>query len=333
MIKKNFSLQKYNTFGFDIKADYFVEFKSVDELKSLNFDFKKNKFFILGGGSNLLFTKDFNGLVIKSINNEINIIGETDNYIYLKVGAGYIWDDFVKYCVDNNYGGCENLSLIPGTVGASAIQNIGAYGVEAKDIISKVFVYDLVNHTQKIFKNDYCLFNYRYSIFKRFENKSLLVTDVEFKLTKNNHNYNTDYGAVKQKISGKEVNLQNIRQAIIEIRQSKLPDVDKIGNAGSFFKNPVIEQNKFNELKEKFTDIIFYELPDNKYKLAAGWLIEQCGFKGFKYKNAGVYDKQALVLINRGNATPNEIIELSDKIIETILQKYSIKLESEVIFI
>ncbi len=333
MIKKNFSLLKYNTFRFNVKAAYFVDLHSIADLKSLNYDFKNNKFFILGGGSNLLFTKDFNGLVIKPVNKRINIVEETNDFIVLKVGAGYVWDDFVKYCVDNNYGGVENLSLIPGTVGASAVQNIGAYGVEAKDVISRVFVYDLVNNNSKIFTNKDCKFDYRYSIFKDSENKSLLITDVEFKLTKNKHSYNFDYGAVSNELAGKEINLQNIRQAVIKIRQSKLPDVNEIGNAGSFFKNPIIDKEKFDFLIKQYPDVVFYKLSDNKYKLAAGWLIEQCGFKGTKHKNAGVYHKQSLVLINMGNAKPSEIIELSDKIIETILKKYSIKLKTEVIFI
>ncbi len=333
MIKKNFSLQYYNTFGLNVKADFFYEFNDVSDLISLDYDFKNGKFFILGGGSNLLFTRDFNGLVIKSINDKINIVSEDNNFIYLKVGAGFVWDNFVEYCVNNNYGGVENLSLIPGTVGASAVQNIGAYGVEAKDIISKVYVYDLENNRAEVLSNKDCLFDYRYSVFKKSKNNRLLITDIEYKLTKNNHKYNINYGAVKDKLLNKKINLTNIRDVIINIRESKLPDVNRLGNAGSFFKNPIVDKKKFLELLQKFPSLVYYKLSNERYKLAAGWLIEQAGFKGFSLGRAGVYSKQSLVLINKGGAEPNEIIKLSDKIIETIFKKFSIKIEPEVIFV
>lgn len=331
MIEENFSLKNFNTFKFDVNAKYFFEFDNIDELSNINYNFKENNFIIIGGGSNILFSKDYEGLVLKSENKTISVSNESEDYIFLKVGAGYKWDDFVKFCVDKDYGGVENLSLIPGTVGAAPVQNIGAYGVEAKDVVNRVFAYDLINKTEIIYNNNQCQFEYRNSLFKT--NKNLLVTEVEFKLSKIKHKYNIEYGALKDIFIKKTLNIKNIRNEVISIRNSKLPDTDKIGNAGSFFKNPVISESDFIKIKNKFNDLVFYKLQDNTYKIAAGWMIEKCGFKGFKYKNSGVYNKQSLVLINLGNAMPNEIIELSNKIIETIFNKFSIHLEPEVIIV
>lgn len=331
MIEENFSLKNFNTFKFDVNAKYFFEFDNIDELSNINYNFKENNFIIIGGGSNILFSKDYEGLVLKSENKTISVSDESEDYIFLKVGAGFKWDDFVKFCVDKDYGGVENLSLIPGTVGAAPVQNIGAYGVEAKDVVNRVFAYDLINKTEIIYNNNQCQFEYRNSLFKT--NKNLLVTEVEFKLSKIKHKYNIEYGALKDIFIKKTLNIKNIRNEVISIRNSKLPDTDKIGNAGSFFKNPVISESDFIKIKNKFNDLVFYKLQDNTYKIAAGWMIEKCGFKGFKYKNSGVYNKQSLVLINLGNAMPNEIIELSNKIIETIFNKFSIHLEPEVIIV
>lgn len=335
MIKENISLKNFNTFNIDVQSRFFAEFCSIEELISLSKTdtFINNKKLIIGGGSNLLFTKDYSGLIIKPSNKEIVHKKETKNSICIKVGAGVVWDDFVNYCVEKEFGGIENLSLIPGNIGASAVQNIGAYGIEAKNIIKNVYAFNIETSEQIIINNKDCKFNYRDSVFKnKYENK-YIITNVEYILSKNNHIYNLNYGAIKEHLGKLEVNLKNIRNTIISIRKSKLPDPKLIGNAGSFFKNPYISKERLLNLQEKYPNIINYKIDKNTYKIAAGWLIEECGWKGKRYKDAGVYENQALVLINYGNNSGKNIVELSSKITLSVKEKFGISLNSEVKYI
>ena len=335
MIKENISLKSYNTFNIDVQTRFFAEFKSIDELISLSKTevFKNNKKLIIGGGSNLLFTKKYSGLVIKPSNKDIIHKEENEDNIYIKVGAGVIWDDFVNYCVDNNFGGIENLSLIPGNIGASAVQNIGAYGLEAKDVITNVYAFNIDTSEQIIINNKNCKFNYRDSIFKNEYANKYIITNVEFRLSKTNHIYNLNYGAIKEHLGKLKINLRNIRNAIVDIRNSKLPDTNTIGNAGSFFKNPFVSKEKMLDLQKKHSSIVSYFVDENTYKLAAGWLIEDCGWKGKRFVDAGVYKDQALVLVNYGNSSGKDIIELAEKITRSVKEKFGIDLESEVKFI
>lgn len=335
-IKHNISLKEYNTFGIDIKAKLFCFYKNYNDIKFLinnNIINNNSKILILGEGSNLLFTKNFDGLVIYPINKDVNIEQETDNEIFIEAGAGKKWDDLVSYTVNKGYGGLENLSGIPGNVGATPVQNIGAYGVEAKDIIYKVNVIDLQSGQKRTLLNNECNFNYRSSIFKNeFKNK-FLVNSVVFKLQKKPV-FKTHYGSIQNVLmQQKEINLKTIRQSILKIRDEKLPDPKIIGNAGSFFKNPIISNLQAKELQKEYNNMVCYPLPNNKTKVAAGWLIDQAGLKGYTDSNnkAGIHKNQALVLINKGNATGQDIVSLSDFVKKTILQKFNINLEPEVI--
>jgi len=334
IIKENYSLKNLNTFGVDVKARLFTEFNSIDDLKEIlsNEKFQKYKKLILGSGSNILFTGDFDGLVIRNNIDGINIAEETDDHILLEVGGGVIWDDLVNYTVNNNYGGIENLSLIPGTVGAAPIQNIGAYGVEVKDVIISVngiFIEDL---SYKTFSNDESKFEYRDSIFKNELKDKFIVTSILLRLNKN-PKLNTEYSGIKKIIDEKNlssISIKDLRDIIIEIRRSKLPDPKILGNAGSFFKNPIITVEQLNILRERFHDIIFYEINKESVKIPAGWLIEKSGFKGYREGNTGTYEKQALVIVNYGEATGEEIYNFSNKIIEEVFNRFEIKLKTEV---
>jgi len=337
-IQENISLKKYNTFGIDASAKYFSSFSSSEELDEL-FDLKefkiqnsKFKILILGGGSNILFTKNFDGLGLKNELKGIELIREDADYIYIKVGAGENWHQFVVYCVNNNYGGLENLSLIPGNVGASPMQNIGAYGVEVKDVFYELEAFHLKEKKIIKFNAADCVFGYRESVFKRKYKNEFIILNVTYRLNKKPI-FNTSYGAIQQeleKMNIKELSIKAISQAVINIRSSKLPDPLKIGNAGSFFKNPEVSNSTFNQLKEEFPAIVAYSQSNGSMKLAAGWLIEQCGWKGFRSGDAGCYDKQALVLVNYGNAAGNEIYDLSEKILQSVKQKFNVELEREV---
>ncbi len=330
-IQENISLKKYNTFGINVNAKRFI---SIDSLYDLQQVLKVEKdVFLISGGSNMLFTKDIEKLVIHINNKGISIDRENINDIYITVNAGENWHNFVLWCVSQNYGGIENLSLIPGNVGTCPIQNIGAYGVEVKDTITRIEAVEIETGKLVSFSADECNFGYRNSIFKNEVRGKYIIISVCFKLTKNNHNLNTSYGAIENELASKNITkptLKNISDAVIAIRESKLPDPKKIGNSGSFFKNPVISKAHFNELKSVHPNIPNYTISETEIKIPAGWLIEQSGFKGKRFGEFGVHEKQALVLVNYGNATGKEIYELAKKIQETIKNNFSIDLEIEV---
>ncbi|WBX72567.1 UDP-N-acetylmuramate dehydrogenase [Tenacibaculum pacificus] len=330
-IQENISLKNYNTFGIHVNAKRFI---SIDSLYSLQQLLKSEKdIFLISGGSNMLLTKDIEKLVVHLNLKGISIDRENENDIYITVNAGENWHEFVLWCVSENYGGIENLSLIPGNVGTCPIQNIGAYGVEVKDTINRVEAIDIETRKLVSFSNDDCKFGYRNSIFKNIAKDKYIITSVCFQLTKKDHKLTTSYGAIEAEFSSKNIKnptIKNVSDAVIAIRNSKLPDPKKIGNSGSFFKNPVISKSKFEEIQKDFPNIPSYKVSDTEIKVPAGWLIEQCGFKGKSYGNYGVHEKQALVLVNYGNATGIEIYELAQNIQKTIKNTFSIDLEIEV---
>lgn len=334
MIHENVFLKKYNTFGLNYKADIMIHIGTEDEAISIfNGTIScKKPFLILGGGSNILFTGNFRGTIlypdIKGINIEEG--EDPEGYITVSAGAGVDWDEFVEWTVNNKFGGLENLSLIPGKVGATPIQNIGAYGVEVKDKITKVRTINTSDGSVRYFSNSECKFSYRNSIFKNGLKGQYLVTRVYFKLTTDTL-LNLSYGTLKDEVKklGEET-LRNVRQGVINIRRSKLPDPEIIGNAGSFFKNPIVESSFATKLRNVYTSMPVYADKEGYSKLASGWLIDQCGWKGKRKGDAGVHDKQALVLINYGNATGKEILDLSEEIRKSVFDKFGIQLEREV---
>jgi UDP-N-acetylmuramate dehydrogenase len=337
-IQQNISLKPYNTFGIDAIASRFV---SVDCFFSLQEILTQEKdVFLLSGGSNMLLTKNINKLVVHINITGISIDRENENDVHITVNAGEDWHDFVLWCISQNYGGLENLSLIPGHVGTSPIQNIGAYGVEVKDVITKVEGIDISTTKRVEFSNADCAFEYRNSIFKNELKGKVVITSVSFKLSKKQHQLNTNYGAIEQELAAKNIinpTIKDISDAVIFIRQSKLPDPKKIGNSGSFFKNPVISSKQFKKLQDKYPNIPFYKIAAaNKkdtpfsYKIPAGWLIETAGFKGKRFGDCGVHEKQALVLVNYNNASGADVYKLAKKIQETILATFEITLDIEV---
>jgi len=331
-IQENFPLKKYNTFGIDVLARYFSTFTSASELKSLLDDSKNIAHMILGGGSNILFTKDFGGLLLKNDIPGITVVKEDQDHIYLEAGAGVNWHTFVMYCVDHNYGGVENLSLIPGNVGASPMQNIGAYGVEIKDVFYKLEAFHMREKMTRIFTASDCEFGYRESAFKKKYRGMFAILSVTFRLSKNPV-FNISYGAIEEELKKMEVNkltIKAISDAVINIRTSRLPDPALIGNAGSFFKNPEISKQELHELKQIDPAIPSYKIKDDTFKIPAGWLIEQCGWKGYRKGDAGCYEKQALVLVNYGSAKGKEILDLSEEIKTSVQKKFRIVLETEV---
>jgi UDP-N-acetylmuramate dehydrogenase len=340
-ILENISLGKLNTFGINVSARYFIEVDSFDSVQSLledktlfSFRSTSNKLVVLGGGSNILFTKNFDGVVVKNVIKGIELLRQDEEYYYVKVGAGEPWHQFVLYCIQNNYSGVENLSLIPGSVGAAPIQNIGAYGVEQKELFYELEAISIHENKKVNFSNAACNFSYRDSVFKRDEKGKFIITSVTFKLFKTPR-YNTSYGAINaelEKMGVRNITIAAISQAICNIRRTKLPDPEKIGNAGSFFKNPVVDTHKFESLKKEFPTISAYK-DLLGMKVAAGWLIEQCGWKGKKVGNTGTHKDQALVLVNYGNAKGLEILELSDSIIRSVKEKFAIDLEREVVIL
>ena len=332
-IKNDFSLKGFNTFGIDVRAKEFVLVKDHQDLFDLILkrDLTKEKFLMLGGGSNILFTKDFEGLLIKNEITGIEIIKEDAQQVLVRVGAGMKWHELVLYCIERGWGGLENLSLIPGTVGASPIQNIGAYGVEVKDLIDEVEGIDLIQKNTRKIKSQECEFGYRSSVFKTRLKNSFLITAVVFRLNKQNQ-LHVEYGAIRDELSRMKVDhptIRDVSNAVINIRQSKLPDPKIIGNAGSFFKNPVVSQEKLDILKVAYPSIVSYPFK-NDFKLAAGWLIEQAGWKGYREGNVGCHEKQALVLVNHGNASGLEILQLAQKIQQSVYAKFGVELEMEV---
>ena len=330
-IQENISLKKYNTFGIAVNATRFISVASVYELQQL-LKVEKN-IFLISGGSNMLLTKDIEALVVHLDIKGISIDNEDENAVYLTVNSGENWHKFVLWCISNNYGGLENLSLIPGNVGTCPIQNIGAYGVEVKDTITKVEGLEVETGKLVSFSNEACKFGYRNSIFKNSHKGKIILTSVGFKLTKKNHLLNTSYGAIESELIAKNItkpSLKDISDAVIAVRKSKLPDPKEIGNSGSFFKNPVITKSEFLKLQKEYPKVPSYNVSKTEVKVPAGWLIEQVGFKGKRFGDYGVYEKQALVLVNYGNASGKEIYELAQKIQETIMQKFGISLEIEV---
>ncbi|MFC4269029.1 UDP-N-acetylmuramate dehydrogenase [Polaribacter marinivivus] len=330
-IEENISLKNYNTFGIDVTAKRFICIDSVYQLQEL---LKVEKdIFLISGGSNMLLTKDIEKLVVHIDIKGVSIDHENENEVFLTVNAGENWHEFVLWCVDNNYGGLENLSLIPGNVGTCPIQNIGAYGVEVKDTITKVEALHIEKGKLVQFSNEECKFGYRNSIFKNEVKGKYIITSVSFKLTKQNHNFNTSYGAIETELTSKNIakpNLKNISDAVIAIRKSKLPDPKEIGNSGSFFKNPVITKAHFLTLQKTYPEIPSYIVSENQVKVPAGWLIEKAGFKGKRFGDFGVHKKQALVLVNYNNATGKDIYNLAETIQKEIKSKFDIKLEIEV---
>lgn len=333
-ILSNTSLKPFNTFGIDVEAKYFLVVNTFQDIQEMIMtrEYSLNNHFILGGGSNVLFTKKLDALVIKNNLKGIELVREDDNFAWVKCAAGEIWHQFVLWCIDKNYAGLENLSLIPGCVGASPMQNIGAYGVEIKDSFYELEAIHCKTGEIKIFSKSECEFGYRESIFKRKLKNQFIITSVTFKLSKKPI-YNVEYGAIKQELeimNVTELSLKNISQAVINIRNSKLPNPKVLGNAGSFFKNPEVSQKTFELLKNSFSNIVAYQLDNLNYKLAAGWLIEQCGLKGFRKGNVGVHEKQALVLVNYGGASGNEIYDLSSHVLNSVKLKFGVELEREV---
>ena len=330
---ENYSLIRHNTFGIDARAKFFFEFTELEDLLvflNSNESLKEEKLIVIGEGSNILFLNDFDGLVIHPNIPGIQIVKEDRQNIWLEVGAGEVWDELVQYAVDFGFGGIENLSLIPGSVGAAPVQNIGAYGQEVGSVVEKVKGFDLNSKVTLEFSAEQCEFEYRSSIFKNTLKSSFIITSVVFKLEKFPE-FILNYGQVEEKAKEKgEVNLSTIRKAVIEIRQSKLPDVKELGNAGSFFKNPEVDSDFAEKLKIQFANIPVYPAKNGKAKLAAGWLIEKSGWKGIRDGEVGVHEKQALVLVNYGNATGQQIFDFSSKIKQSVFEKFGVELEREV---
>jgi UDP-N-acetylmuramate dehydrogenase len=333
MIRENVSLQPYNTFGLEAKARFISEVKSVEDVLNILKDESLNQLprLILGGGSNILLTQDYDGLVILNRISGITVIEEDDDSVLVEAGAGESWHDLVTNCVKNGWGGIENLSLIPGSVGAAPMQNIGAYGVEIKDVFEQLTALDLSSFETHVFCSEECKFGYRESVFKRELKDLFMIITVRLRLNKNPV-LNTSYGAIESELSNKGItdpSITDVSQAVIKIRQSKLPDPKNLGNAGSFFKNPVIEQLTFDKLKDEFPEIPNYP-SQNGIKLAAGWLVEQCGWKGKKVGSCGSHRDQALVLVNYGGSSGLEIFNLSELIMQSVKEKFGIQLDREV---
>ena len=336
-IQENISLRQFNTFGIDVEARYFAGFKDVDELSEL-LTSTSSSTFILGGGSNILLTKDFNGMVLRNEIMGITELHEDNEYVYVRAGAGENWHQFVLYCIERNWAGIENLSLIPGNVGASPMQNIGAYGVEIEDLFWDLEAYHIRDRKIVTFTLTDCEFGYRDSVFKNKFKDQFVILSVTYQLRKKPR-FNTSYGALEQELEKtgvKELSIKAVSDAVIRIRSSKLPDPKEIGNAGSFFKNPSVSKEEFSLLKAEFVNIVGHENIGGTVKLAAGWLIEHCGpsngtsWKGYRRGDAGCHAKQALVLVNHGNATGKEIYDLSEEILQSVKQKFNVTLEREV---
>ena len=332
-IHHDFSLKKYNTFGIEAKAKSFVSVKNVNELKTIIENNKNEKKFILGGGSNMLLTKNIDALVIHLNLKGIKIIDENDDFAWVESQAGENWHEFVMWTIEHNFGGLENLSLIPGNVGTTPIQNIGAYGVEIKDTFVVCDALHIETLETSTFTNIGCKFGYRESVFKNELKDEFIITSVVFKLTKHAHQLNTSYGAIETELAEKNIQnptLRDVSNAVIAIRQSKLPDPKILGNSGSFFKNPIVLKTDFEKIQKKFPEMPFYKVSENEVKVPAGWLIEQAGFKGKRFGDAGIHKNQALVLVNYGNATGQEILAVARNIQKTIFEKYGIAIEAEV---
>ncbi len=332
-ILSNFNLKPFQTFHLNVNSKYFVEFNNLSELnQSLDFQ-QKNKldFLILGGGSNILFTKDFDGIILKNGLLGKKIIKENEDNIWIKVQSGENWHQFVKYCVENQWNGIENLALIPGTVGAAPIQNIGAYGIEIKDVLDSLEAFHIESKEIHHFSHSDCEFGYRDSVFKRKFKKQYIILSITLKLNKK-PNLNFSYADVQKYFEKHQLEptIKNIFDAVVSIRQEKLPDPNLVGNAGSFFKNPFIDNTHFHTIKKEYPNIPSFPIDKNNIKIPAAWLIEQCGWKGFRENDFGVHPKQPLVLVNYRNAHGKDIYELAQKIMLSVKQKFDIDLEPEV---
>ena len=331
--EKNISLRKLNTFGVNVKCKFYCKVQSEKEMVSVinSEEYNNNSHLILSGGSNVLFLKDYDGLIIQNEIKGKQITEEKSESTILRVGAGENWHQFVLWSIKNGLSGLENMALIPGNVGSSPMQNIGAYGVEVKDFIVSVEGLNLDTKEAFILKNSECNFEYRDSIFKHELKKKVMITHVNFELSKTPIN-NTKYGAIKEEIKslGLPVSTESICKAVINIRTRKLPNPEVIGNIGSFFKNPVISTSEFLKIQKQFSEIVGYKVSDTKTKVAAGWLIDQCGWKGYRKGDAGVHKNQALVLVNHGNATGEEILSLSKEIQQSVKDKFKIDIHPEV---
>ena len=334
MIESNVSLKKFNTFGIDVSSKLFSQVENEDQVRNViqSSEFRNNTSLILGGGSNLLFTKNFDGIVLRNHIQGIEVIEDTKQHILVKVGGGVVWHDFVLHCIKKGWHGVENLSLIPGNVGASPMQNIGAYGVEVKEVFHELEAIHLKTGEIHYFNNSDCEFGYRESVFKNKLKGEYLISRVIYKLLKKG-DFTISYGAIEKQLESmgvQELSAKSISDAVIAIRQSKLPDPKKIGNSGSFFKNPIVDKSSYDIIKSSFPDVVAYPAGKGFMKLAAGWLIEYAGWKGKTFGNYGVHKNQALVLVNYGGASGKEIYDLSEEILNSIKEKFRVKLEREV---
>ncbi|RHJ90502.1 UDP-N-acetylmuramate dehydrogenase [Parabacteroides bouchesdurhonensis] len=334
-IEQNYSLEQHNTFHIPVKTRWFIEYNNEEELQRVLHDeyFQECLSLHIGSGSNLLFLNDYNGIIFHSNIKGVNLVEETDNSVLLRIGAAEKWDDVVAYAVSNGWSGIENLSLIPGETGAAAIQNIGAYGVEIKDVVETVETYNQLSFEKRIFTNKECEYAYRRSYFKNEHNDPHIVTYVNLRLQKNTQ-FSINYGNLKEELAKyPEITLATIREAVIAIRKEKLPDPAVLGNAGSFFMNPLISIEHFERIKKQYPSIPFYPTTENKIKIPAGWLIEQCGFKGKSHGSVGVYEKQALVLVNLGDAKGHEIALVAESIRSAVNERFGIELMPEVKYV
>jgi len=332
-IQPNFSLKSFNTFGIEAKAKSFVAVHTLDELKTVLANNAAEKKFILGGGSNMLLTQDIDALVIHIDLKGKKIIKEDNDFVWVESMAGENWHEFVLWTIDQNFGGLENMSLIPGNVGTTPVQNIGAYGTEIKDTFVSCEAIQIDNQSMRTFSKEDCRFGYRESIFKQEIKNQYIITSVVFKLTKRNHKINTSYGDILKELELQKVTvptLKDVSNAVIAIRQSKLPDPKILGNSGSFFKNPVISRSHFEKVQAQYPEIKYFDVSPTEVKVPAGWLIEQAGYKGFRKGDAGVHKNQALVLVNYGSATGQEIVALSREVQQAVFDKYGIAIEAEV---
>ncbi|MGV9004344.1 UDP-N-acetylmuramate dehydrogenase [Flavobacterium sp.] len=332
-IENNFSLKNYNTFGIEAKAKQFVAIHSTEELKTVLENYSNDKKFILGGGSNMLLTQNIDALVIHIDLKGKKVINQDDDFVWVESQAGESWHEFVLWTIDQGFGGLENMSLIPGNVGTTPVQNIGAYGREIKDTFVSCEAMEISSHTMRTFTKEECNFGYRESVFKQEAKDQYIITAVVYKLTKRNHKINTSYGDITKELTDKNIitpSLKDVSNAVIAIRQSKLPNPKELGNSGSFFKNPVVAKEDFLKVQVKFPEIKYYEVSPNEVKVPAGWLIEHSGLKGYRKGDAGVHKNQALVIVNYGNASGKELLDLSKFVQKTVFDKYGITIETEV---
>ena len=330
MMERHFSLKNYNSFGIEVETEFFAAISNEAELIEVLKSNGNKPFRVLGGGSNVLLTEDYKGLTLVMQNKGISILEETASHVLIEVQAGENWHELVLWALENDFGGIENLALIPGSVGAAPIQNIGAYGVELSSVFHRCKALDLASLSFNEFDKAACEFGYRSSVFKTHLKGKAIITRVQFKLSKKTHQTHTQYGTLQASLQGKEMSIQNIAASVIAIRKSKLPDPTQIGNSGSFFKNPVIPVNQFKQLQENYPEIPHYPDTAEKIKIPAGWLIEKLGYKGKRFGDAGVHEKQALVLVNYGNAKGVELLNLAQQIQEQVLQNFGVQLEVEV---